>query len=146
MKFKVFGRMQSCPAIKLDTRIDPLDFNINVKGAFNGKVGPFSADIGEIPIRLAIPFLRRRPVIASIGGFPIGLDRFQIDVEKAALDLKGVLGLKGIHASVDTAVDCSTEIDLKGDVRGRVGLSHLDLGDETNPGEHHEEEGVEQQS
>jgi|GEM_PF-1707170 len=146
MKFKVFGRMQSCPSIKLDTHINPLDFNIAINGAFSGKVGPFSADIGEIPIRIAIPFLKRRPVVASIGGFPIALDRFQIDVEKAALELNGVLGLKGINASVDSQVDCSTDVELKGDVSGRVGLSHLDFGDDDHHGEHSMEESVEQQS
>ncbi len=146
MKFKVFGRMQSCPSIKLDTRIKPLDFNIGATGSFKGKLGPFSADIGEIPIRLAIPFLKRRPVIASIGGFPVKLDRFQVDVDKAALELNGVLGLKGIQASVDAQIDCATDIEMKGDMTGRLGLSQLDLGDENTDHEHLKEESVKQPS
>ena len=131
MKFKVYGRMQSCPSIKLETDISPLDFKSYISGHFHGELGPFSAKVGEIPFRLAIPFLRRRPVVmGSIGGFPIKLDRFQVNVEKAGLDLNGTIGLKGIHASADAKVDCATDVQLQGKVTGKVGLSHLDLGEE----------------
>lgn len=127
MKFKVFGRMQSCPAIKLETRISPVEFSLGLRGAFSGELGPFSAHVGEIPIRLRIPFLQRERVIASLGRFPITLERFRVDVDNAALEMDGVLGLKGIHAIVDTQVECSTDVKLKGELSGRVGLSHLDF-------------------
>ncbi len=131
MKFKVFGRMQSCPSIKLETEISPLDFGACISGHFHGELGPFSAKIGEIPFRLAIPFLRRRPVLmGSIGGFPIKLDRFQINVEKAGLDVSGTVGLNGIQASAEAIVECATDVQLQGTIMGKVGLSHLDLGDE----------------
>ena len=58
MKFKVLGRMQSCPSVKLDTDISPLDFKTSVNGSFYGELGPFAAQIGEIPIRMTIPFLK----------------------------------------------------------------------------------------
>ena len=119
--------MQSCPSVKLDTNIDPLDFKTSINGHFHGELGPFAARIGEIPIRLAIPFLKYRPVMASVGGFPIELDRFQVNVENAALDLDGTLGKKGIHASAEAKVDCETDMDLQGEVTGKVGLSQLDL-------------------
>lgn len=141
MKFKVLGRMQSCPSVKLDTDISPLDFKTSVNGSFYGELGPFAAQIGEIPIRMTIPFLKHRPIMISVGGFPIKLDRFQVNVEKAALDLKGTVGLKGIHASVESKIDCSTEMDLKGIVTGKVGLSHLDLLEDEEPPE---EESVQQ--
>jgi hypothetical protein len=142
MKFKVFGRMQSCPSIKLDTEISPLDFGACINGHFHGELGPVHARIGEIPFRLAIPFLRRRPVLmGSIGGFPIKLDRFQINVEKAGLDVSGTLGLNGIQASAEAVVDCETDVQLQGTIMGKVGLSHLDLGEEEFPAHHdHEHE------
>lgn len=130
MKFKVFGRMKSCPAISLDTTINPLDFETSIHGGFHGELGPFKAYIGEIPIRLAIPFLKRKPIIASIGGFPISLHRFQISVKEAGLDLKGVIGLKGIEAKVHSKIDCSTEMKLEGRVSGRFDLSDHDLDEE----------------
>jgi len=131
MKFKVYGRMQSCPSVKLETDISPLSFRADINGHFKGELGPFSAEIGEIPFRLAIPFLKRSPVVMGlIGGFPIKLDRFQVNVDKAALDVNGILGLEGIHASADAKVDCATDMQLQGQVMGKVGLSHFDLGEE----------------
>lgn len=141
MKFKVFGRMQSCPSLKLETDIQPLDFNTSLNGHFHGELGPFSAYIGEIPIRLTVPFLKRRPIMMSVGAFPVKLDRFAVNVEKAALDINGILGLKGIHASVDSKIDCSTDMNLKGEVTGKVGLSHLELGEEQEDYEHSEHKG-----
>jgi len=143
MKFKIFGRMRSCPSVKLDTKINPLDFKASIDGHFDGELGPFAAYIGEIPIRMTIPFLKHRPVMISVGGFPIKLDRFKVNVEKAGLDLKGTVGLKGIHADIDTKIDCETDMDLKGHLTGKVGLSHLDLIEDK---EDFEEEGVQQKS
>ena len=129
MKFTLFGRMQSCPSIGMDAMIDPLDFVTSIKGGFHGELGPFKAHIGSVPIRFAVPFLKRKPVIASIGGFSIDLHRFRIDVDNAELDLKGIIGLKGIKANVHSKIGCSTEMKLDGKVTGRVGLSHLELGE-----------------
>ena len=130
MKFNVYGRMKSCPSIKLDTDINPLDFKASIQGHFQGELGPFHAYIGEIPIRMTIPFLKHKPVMMSVGGIPIKLDRFQVNVEKAGLDVGGTIGLKGIHARVDSKIDCATDVALKGHVAGKIGLSHLDLADD----------------
>ncbi|TAN74303.1 MAG: hypothetical protein EPN14_09340 [Gallionella sp.] len=130
MKFRAFGRMQSCPSISLDTTINPLDFETSLHGSFHGELGPFKGYVGEIPIRLAIPFLKRKPVIASIGGFPLSLDRFQVNVNKAGLDLKGVIGSEGIKAKVHSKVECSTEMKLEGRVSGQFNLSDRDLDEE----------------
>ena len=130
MKFNIYGRMKSCPSIKLDTDINPLDFKASIQGQFQGELGPFHAYIGEIPIRMTVPFLKHKPVMMSVGGFPIKLDRFAVNVAKAGLDVGGTIGLKGIHARVDSKIDCATDVALKGHVAGKIGLSHLDLADD----------------
>jgi hypothetical protein len=127
MNFKIFGRMQSNPSIKLETEISPLDFGVELRGALSGELGPFSAHIGEIPIKVKIPFLRRERVVASLGGIPLSLDRFRVDVENAALEASGVVGMKGIRAVVGSQVECATDVQLNGKLSGRVGLSNLDL-------------------
>lgn len=133
MKFNVLGRMQTSPTFDIDARVEPLDFDVSIQGAFQGDAGPFKAHIGNIPIRMAVPFLKRRPVIASIGGFGIDLQRFRVEVEKAGIDLSGMVGSKGIGARLNTKVECVTEMKLDGNVAGRVGLSHLDLCEENCP-------------
>ncbi len=139
MKFKAYAQMQSCPGFELLTRIDPLDFDATISGAFKGTLGPFSADVGEIPIRVTIPFLKRcnnSPVIASVGGIKLGLDSFDINVDKVALGLKGLVGRDGIKAKMNAKVDCETTMSVDGNVSGRVGLSHLDLGDDDETHHH----------
>lgn len=133
MKFHVLGRMRGDPSINLDASVEPLDFETSIKGVFHGELGPFKAHIGTIPIRMTVPFLKRRPVMASVGGFCIDLNRFAVDVEKAGLDLRGVVGREGVKAQVRSKVDCTTEVELNGNVSGRVGLSHLDLCEEKCP-------------
>lgn len=140
MNFKIFGRMQSNPAIKLETDISPLEFGMELRGALTGELGPFSAHIGEIPIKLKIPFLRRERVIASLGGIPLSLNRFRVDVENAVLEASGVVGMKGIHAVVESQVECTTDMQLNGKASGRIGLSSLDLDGDT-PDENEEWEG-----
>lgn len=131
MKFNIRGRMQSAPSITLDTHIDPLAFKLSMQGRFRGELGPFHASIGEFPVRMAIPFLkRRRPIIVTIGSIPLELGRFQFNLENAALDGSGVVGQEGIQATINAKIDCTTDMDLKGKATGRVGVSHLDLGDD----------------
>ena len=132
MKFKAYARMQSCPSIKLKAKVDSLDFRTSIGGSFHSRLGPFSGHIGEIPIRLTIPFLKHRPIIASVGDINFNLDSFQLNVENVKMDLKGVLGLKGITTEIDSKIDCNSDINLEGTVQGRIGLSHFDLGDEDN--------------
>lgn len=128
MKFKLRGRMRSCPSIGLDTQIEPVDFKLSLQGGLHGALGPFEAEVGEFPLRMAIPFLRRRPVLATVGPVPMHMKPIGINLEKAYLDGSGVAGLKGIQAKISSKIDCSTDVDVKGEATGRVGLSHLDLG------------------
>ncbi len=130
MKFKAYAQMKSCPGFDLVTKFDPLDFETTIGGAFQARLGPFSADISEIPIRMTIPFMKRchSPVIASIGGIKLGLDSFNLSVDKVAMNLKGVVGKDGIKANMHAKVDCETTMEVDGIASGRIGLSHLDLG------------------
>ena len=134
MKFKTYIRMKSCPSVSMDASISPLDFRTALSGSLSAEAGPFAGEVGEIPIRMAIPFLRRRPVIASLGAFPLSLERFQVNLEKAEFALQGTLGLQGIDAKMAGKIDCATDMDVKGTVSGKVGLSHLEFGEgETEP-------------
>ena len=144
MKFTVFGKMHSNPSMKINAAVAPVDVNLSAEGGLEGRLGPFGAEIGEIPIHLAIPFLRRRGssrvVVAAFGGFRIRLEHFHVSIERARFDLNGTIGQNGIRSEIDCKVACSTEMHARGAVSGRVGISHLDLGeqDDEHPGEFHE--------
>lgn len=133
MKFKAYGRMQSCPGFDLVTHVDPLDFESSIYGAIQGSLGPFAAEVGEIPIKMTIPFMKRcdTPVIASIGGIKLGLDKFNIQFDKVSLNLNGVIGGKdGIKANLKAKVDCETDMAVSGSASGHIGLAGIDLGND----------------
>ncbi|MEK6589211.1 MAG: hypothetical protein AABZ11_00885 [Nitrospinota bacterium] len=140
MKFKAQGVMKSCPSFATDVKTGPLDFEITAGARFEGALGPVDASMDEIPIRLAIPFLRRtnRPVVASIGGFKVKLNPFGIKVELANVNVKGILGTKGIEVKADARVDCKTDMKLKGELAGKGGVIEVNLGDEDLDFDEHE--------
>jgi len=133
MKFNARGKMKSRPSFTIDATAAPIAFETSATGAFEGMLGPFAAQIGAIPIRLAVPFMKKRralPVIAAFGGFRIKVEPIHVRVERASLSLKGVAGTEGLEGKLDCRVDCKTKMDIQGTLNGRMGLSHLDFGAE----------------
>ena len=137
MKFKSHFAMRSCPEFKVDAKTNPIAFRTSIKGAFNCKVGAIALNIGEIPIRLTIPFLKgreRAPVAATIGGFGVKLNPFDISIDDLSLGLDGVLGCEGINTSMDCKVACKTEMDVVGVVSGKVAAAAFELEEEVLDG------------
>lgn len=133
MKFKAYAKMQSCPTVELDTIVEPIEFETSARGAFDAQLGPFSAEVGEIPVRMTIPFLRgrRKPtLIVTLGGFHLKLAQFRLNVEGASLDFNGRLGLKGLRGKLKGQIGCETDLETEGQILGRLGLSHIDFCDD----------------
>lgn len=128
MKFWARGLMKSSPDFKVAVKTEPLNVESSVNGFLKGCVDSVSGALDEVPIRVAIPFMkckkgRRPPVVASVGGFKLKIDPFCVNIDGVSLNMNGVLGTGGINSSLDCKVDCKTEIDVKGDavVKLRVG-------------------------
>lgn len=132
MKFKTQGRMRSSPNFKVDADVHPIGIDSTIAGSFEGGVSAIAASIGEIPVKVAIPFLKRKEktLIASIGGFKIKLNPFHIKVDNAKVHVKGTLGPDGIKGRLDCQVACRTDVDMSGEVTGKPGIFKLDLGEE----------------
>lgn len=130
MNFKAQGVMRSKPSIKSKIRMDPLQFDTSASGSFDCEVSRISAYIGEIGVRFAIPFMKPRrklPMIASVGGFKIRLNPFQLRSKGIGLHVKGILGTKGSAAEMDMDVSCETEMEVAGKVPIKVGRIQMDL-------------------
>src|ERR1035437_6462966 len=92
MKFKTHAMMRSNPDFDVDAFLEPVSFNFEVTGSFFGQIGKISASVDKIPIRLAIPFLKRKQqmlTVASIGGFNVKINPMQIQIEKANVQANG---------------------------------------------------------
>jgi hypothetical protein len=143
MKFNAFGLMRSNPGFTMENHAGPIDFSANVKGSAKASIGAISIKVGEIPIKLRIPFLKHRHlplVIGSIGGTTLKSDPFSLSIEEMGLSVNGILGNreKGLHVRTDAKVTCQTEMEASGRVGGKVGIGSIDLGDDCDHDEHHE--------
>lgn len=130
MKFETHLAMQSHPDFHLDASLDPVTFGLVLRGSCEARIDRVSVDVGEIPFRLAIPFLKRRgkpPLLGSIGGFAVTLSPLHIKVGGRDMRLDGVLGTKGIAGRMDGKVQCKTDMDIDGKLVGRVGTLALQL-------------------
>jgi hypothetical protein len=132
MKFKALCRMQSRPGFSLGVSAAPVAFRAQAGGSLEMRVGPLTARVSEGPIRLAIPFRRggRLPVVATIGGVRFALESFPVNVERARLELDGVLGTGGIESKVEGRVDCTTEMQATGALHGRLVIPQVEFGDD----------------
>ena len=129
MKFMAQGVMRSSPNFKARWKMEPLSFDTGVSGSCKVAVGAISANIGVIPIRLAIPFLKRRrmPLMGAIGPIQVKLNPLELQLEHLRLHFGGVLGEKGLQGEIDLQVACQTEMEVAGDIPIKLSSVCLNL-------------------
>ncbi|MGA2735934.1 MAG: hypothetical protein ABSG65_00625 [Bryobacteraceae bacterium] len=135
MNFKTIAKLRSHPSINASVRLEPAKFEAAVKGSCECHVGRISAWVGDIGIRLAIPFQRPRrrlPLVGTIGGFRLGVNPFDIRVTGMGLDVTGTV--HGLTAAGEAHVSCETDIEAEGKLPVKVGRIHVDLDEEENGG------------
>jgi hypothetical protein len=85
--------------------------------------GVIRAEIGEIPVSFTIPFMaphRRRVVAAAIGPFGVRIEPANATIRAFGMRLGGVLGADGINGELTALGKCRLEIDLAGEIPGRI--------------------------
>jgi hypothetical protein len=133
VKFNMNALMKSHPEIDFRAKLEPLSVDMGLEGGLSAVVGALSGAVGEIPIRMRIPFLRRGNLtVASVGGFEAKLNPFGVDIRRAHLNGQVVLGRDGgIKGEGRCAVRCETEMNAKGNFVGKAGNIRLNFeGDE----------------
>ncbi len=129
MKFDTHLKMKSHPGFAADATVEPIAFRASAKGAFNCGVSSVVVDVAEIPVSLAVPFLKRpeQTVIGKIGGFSVKVNPFQVQVESLGGEIDGVMGTKGIKSKLEGKVDCKSEVHAAGTITGRMARAVLTL-------------------
>jgi len=106
------------PKLAGRVRMQPFQFEIASRGAFEVSVGDVHLHFDEIPIHLRIPFLSRRVLAGSIGPFGVRMKPVEARLRVAEMATEGVLGGKesGLDLNLDGACRASVEIcdDPKG--------------------------------
>ena len=124
MKFKAHATMQGGPGINLTCKSRALDFDLNAEGALGLTTGTITAEIGEIPVSLRIPFLcRSKPlVIGSIGGFGIRVTPIEAELRPFGVRVGGVLGREGMECELGGTIACKSAFDVEGEIPGKLTL------------------------
>jgi hypothetical protein len=132
MNFKAKGKMTSQPSFAAKVNLDPLQFDTTAKGTLDLSIGPLSVYIGEIGVRFAIPFLKRRkklPLVATVGGFHVNVRPFRVRSHGLALQLSGILGTEGSSGGIEGKVGCETEMEVEGKFPLKAGKVQINLCD-----------------
>ncbi|MGE3152119.1 MAG: hypothetical protein AB7G48_10925 [Nitrospiraceae bacterium] len=124
--------MESEPEFSLQAMTAPIAFESTATGALSATVSCIAVKVDEIPINLAIPFLKRRggmQMIASLGSFGVKVAPFSVTIEGASVRLEGILGTKGVQAEVKGKVGCKSKLNVKGKLFGKIANCAIELPD-----------------
>jgi hypothetical protein len=110
------------PDLRLRTRIDRLGFAMQGAATLKLDTQTIRIEVGEIPLRLAIPFHRHRRVVAgSLGPFRLTVRPMEATLRIAEAHTSGTLGgEEGINADLHCQGNCKAEIELAGEAPGKV--------------------------
>lgn len=123
MKLKAHAVMQGNPEFKLQAKCNPIGFEVTADGSLKLQTGPIAAEIGEIPITLRIPFLRRAGgvrIIGSIGPFGVRLQPIDAKLQSISLRIGGTLGKESLACDLEGRIACKTEVDLAASIPAKV--------------------------
>jgi hypothetical protein len=119
MKFGTRVTLHAHPDLNLRIDAAPLAFECHGSASFPLSTGPFEVSLKELPISLAIPFLRRRHrrvVVASVGPVRLRLNPIDVKLEARDISIGGVVGKEGISSTLHGTGACKAEIGVTGKV------------------------------
>jgi len=122
MNIKALVDIAAHPDMRLRARVDRLDFAVEGKATLAVGTQTIRVAVGEVPLRLAIPFHRHRRVVAgSIGPFHLTVHPIEATIRITEARSAGTLGgAEGITGELHCQGDCKAEIELAGDIPGKV--------------------------
>lgn len=123
MKLKSHVTVVGNPNLMFRTRMEPLGVELGGEASLDVTTSAIHAQLAEIPIYFAIPFMaahRRRVVAASIGPFGIHIHPAQATIRAFGVKVGGTLGTDGASGETQLEGHCKLEIDLTGDLPGRL--------------------------
>ena len=122
MKFAAHMTLAGQPEFRLKAEMAPLSFDMDGEGALEIGTGKIEAEIAAVPVTMRIPFLApsRQVVAGSIGPFRICIKPASATIRALGLGLEGRIGCGEGACSVEGKAGGEVEIDLKGEIPGRL--------------------------
>jgi hypothetical protein len=135
VKIKAHAVMAGDPEVELRGKVKPIAFDCSAEGRLKFATGIIAAEIGELPVRLRIPFLRRPAalvVVGSLGPFDIRIHPLEAELGPVTVHASGVAGKEGVEGEVTGKVCCKTTFDVDGVIPGKVTRVAFDVGEQEN--------------
>lgn len=108
------------PNFKLRAKLAPVGFEIGSGGSFTIATGHIRARCEEFPIKLAIPFLRRRVVAAVLGGSSLHIEPAEAHFRATDVCITGVVGNNGLEGDLEGSGTCKMEIEVDGELPAKL--------------------------
>lgn len=137
MKFKTRVKMESNPGFTLATRTGPLPFTARVSGSVAAGIGEIKIAVGRIPFYTHVPFASKLHLVGAIGGFDVRLEPISVELDIRKFQIDGVLGdAEGMGCEMQGAIDCTSLLDVEGNLFGKIARVALELDDDEDPHRH----------
>ena len=114
MNAKTHISVAAHPDINLRVKVKPFEFQVGGEASFALATGDIHIRVEEIPVYIAIPFLKRRVAAGSVGPFGIHVKPFEAKFRASGIDARGVLGKDGAEAELHATGNCKADIEVSG--------------------------------
>jgi len=104
------------PDVNLQLKIKPVDFQIGGEASLSLATGDIRFRVEEIPIHIAIPFLRRRVNLGSVGPFGVNVKPFEAKLQALGVNARLMFGKECAEANIHATGNCKAEIDVDGEL------------------------------
>jgi len=132
MNFKSQIGVTAHPDLRLRTRLEKLDFVLHGDARVSIATGTIRAEVGEVPLRLAIPFHRHRRVVAgSVGPFRVTVHPIEATLHITDIRATGTLGgAEGIAGELHCQGNCSADVSVTAEAPGKLKAAFESVFDE----------------
>jgi hypothetical protein len=114
MNAKTHISVAAHPDINLRVKMKPFEFQVGGEASFALATGDIHIRVEEIPVYIAIPFLKRRVAAGSVGPFGVHVKPFEAKFRASGIDARGVLGNEYAEAELHALGNCKAEIEVSG--------------------------------
>lgn len=117
MNFKSRINVAANPDIELRVHGHPVEFSLRGGGKLGVTTSPIHADVGSVPVHVAMPFMRgRRVMLATFGPFHFTMKPITFSIHSEDVRVEGKIGgEEGIDGRVDIKGKCRGEIEVMGE-------------------------------
>jgi len=110
------------PDLRVRTQLERLDFALQSDATLAFGTQTIRLTVGEIPLRLAVPFHRHRAVVAgSLGPFNLTLRPIEGKIQISEARCTGTIGgPEGVTAELHCQGKCKADIDFNAEAPGKI--------------------------